>query len=85
MRKVFDFLETWGLINYTPPPVTKEKEREKKKSVEKKGNNVEGVVKKDNNTEDAVTKTCSGCGTICSQACFSTEKVSSSSLIVSSF
>lgn len=76
MRKVFDFLETWGLINYTPPPVTKEKE--KKKSVEKKGgNSAEGVAKKDNNIEDPATKTCSGCGAICSQACFSTEKVSS--------
>lgn len=60
IRKVFEFLEYWGLINYTPSakPLSKEKR------------DVENVEKK-----ESPKKLCSSCRTACTIACFATDKV----------
>lgn len=62
VRKVFDFLEEWGLINYTPPP-KKGKDEPEKRGGERK----EGSYGK---------RTCTSCGALCSLQCFTTAKVS---------
>ncbi|KAF3325102.1 SWI/SNF complex subunit SWI3B [Carex littledalei] len=60
VRKVFDFLEEWGLINYTPPP-KKGKEEPEARGGERK----EGSYGK---------RTCTSCGALCSLQCFTTAK-----------
>ncbi|PSS31156.1 SWI/SNF complex subunit SWI3B like [Actinidia chinensis var. chinensis] len=76
VRRVFDFLETWGLINYSPGPASKlplkweEKETKSNtalsQSTEPTGNSVEPTVPK--------KRLCSGCKTVCSIACFACDK-----------
>ncbi|XP_010913882.1 SWI/SNF complex subunit SWI3B [Elaeis guineensis] len=60
IRRVFDFLEEWGLINYAPSakPSLKEK-REAEEALEKK---------------ESPKKLCSNCRSVCSIACFATDK-----------
>lgn len=59
IRRVFEFLEIWGLINYTP---SKSSAKEKKEAVE----NVE--------KKESPKKLCSSCKTVCSLVCFGTDK-----------
>lgn len=61
IRRVFDFLDEWGLINYAPStkPSSKEK-REAEEALEKK---------------ESPKKLCSNCKSVCSIACFATDKV----------
>ncbi|KAJ3686608.1 hypothetical protein LUZ61_015772 [Rhynchospora tenuis] len=60
VRKVFDFLEEWGLINYTPPKKGKE-ETEARGALGKK--------------DDSFGKRmCTSCGAVCSLQCFATAK-----------
>lgn len=61
IRRVFDFLEEWGLINYTPLA---------KPSVENKKENGEGLEKK-----ETPRRICTNCKSPCSMACFTTDKV----------
>lgn len=80
VRKVFDFLEAWGLINYFGSPLTKLLKWEDKES-----KNVSAVsqVNSDpvvaNSVGDAVSvgkkKYCSSCNMLCTIACFSNSKV----------
>ncbi|XP_020594697.1 SWI/SNF complex subunit SWI3B-like, partial [Phalaenopsis equestris] len=60
VRRVFDFLEAWGLINYTPSmrPLPKEKKEA--------GDTVERKV--------SSKKLCSNCKSHCSMVCFVTDK-----------
>lgn len=60
IRRVFDFLEEWGLINYTPLA---------KPSVENKKENGEGLEKK-----ETPRRICTNCKSPCSMACFTTDK-----------
>ncbi|XP_072962666.1 SWI/SNF complex subunit SWI3B isoform X1 [Typha angustifolia] len=59
IRRVFDFLEEWGLINYTPAP----KPKEKKEAVERGGER-----------KETPKKLCTNCLSVCSLACFTTDK-----------
>ncbi|KAF6174167.1 hypothetical protein GIB67_033699 [Kingdonia uniflora] len=69
IRRVFDFLEGWGLINYTPAvvkqPVVKPEEKENKVS----SPNFECSKK------TSTKKLCTGCRTLCSIACFVYDQV----------
>ncbi|PSR99483.1 SWI/SNF complex subunit isoform 1 [Actinidia chinensis var. chinensis] len=77
VRRVFDFLETWGLVNYSPGPASKlplkweEKETKSNtalsQSTQPTGNSVEPTVPK--------KRLCCGCKTVCSIACFACDKV----------
>ncbi|PKA55798.1 SWI/SNF complex subunit SWI3B [Apostasia shenzhenica] len=60
VRRVFDFLEAWGLINYTPSarPLAKEKKDS--------GETVE--------TKDAPKRICSNCKSLCGTTFFNSEK-----------
>ncbi|XP_074583264.1 SWI/SNF complex subunit SWI3B [Curcuma longa] len=60
IRRVFDFLEEWGLINYTPLA---------KPSAEDKKGNDEGLEKK-----ETPRRICTNCKSSCSMACFTTDK-----------
>ncbi|KAJ4774718.1 SWI/SNF complex subunit SWI3B [Rhynchospora pubera] len=60
VRKVFDFLEEWGLINYTPPKKGKEE-------TEARG----ALGKKDDSSGKRI---CTSCGAGCSLQCFTTAK-----------
>ncbi|PSR99482.1 SWI/SNF complex subunit isoform 2 [Actinidia chinensis var. chinensis] len=76
VRRVFDFLETWGLVNYSPGPASKlplkweEKETKSNtalsQSTQPTGNSVEPTVPK--------KRLCCGCKTVCSIACFACDK-----------
>lgn len=68
VRKVFDFLEEWGLINYTPPKKGKEE-------LEVRG----AAARKDDNYGKRM---CTSCGAACSLQCFTTAKVSASYLAI---
>ena len=68
IRRVFDFLEAWGLINYagsTSRPQLKWEDKDTKSAAAQGGGDV-AVVKK---------RVCSGCKTPCTIACFESEKV----------
>ncbi|XP_020252012.1 SWI/SNF complex subunit SWI3B, partial [Asparagus officinalis] len=60
IRRVFDFLEAWGLVNYVPSakPFSKEK-RDVIENIEKK---------------KSPKKLCSDCKTACKMVCFATDK-----------
>ncbi|KAJ3690597.1 hypothetical protein LUZ61_019761 [Rhynchospora tenuis] len=60
VRKVFDFLEEWGLINYTPP-------KKGKDETEARG----ALGKKDDSSGKRI---CTSCGAVCSLQCFTTAK-----------
>ncbi|XP_047954004.1 SWI/SNF complex subunit SWI3B-like isoform X2 [Salvia hispanica] len=67
IRRVFDFLEAWGLINYagsTSRPQLKWEDKDTKSAAAQGGGDV-AVVKK---------RVCSGCKTPCTIACFESEK-----------
>lgn len=73
IRRVFDFLESWGLINYTGStsrPQLKWEDKETKSAAQGGGADVAAVAKK---------RVCSGCKTPCTIACFASEKVLASS------
>ncbi|KAL1535190.1 SWI/SNF complex subunit SWI3B-like [Salvia divinorum] len=67
IRRVFDFLEAWGLINYagsTSRPQLKWEDKDTKSSAAQGGGDV-AVAKK---------RVCSGCKTPCTIACFESDK-----------
>ncbi|XP_058220496.1 SWI/SNF complex subunit SWI3B [Rhododendron vialii] len=76
VRRIFDFLEAWGLVNYSPPPASKlplkwdDKETKSitalLQSTEPTMNVAECMVPK--------KKLCSGCKSVCSIACFASDK-----------
>ncbi|KAF8406747.1 hypothetical protein HHK36_008839 [Tetracentron sinense] len=80
IRRVFDFLEGWGLINYmgtaTKPP-SKWEEKENKSgglflpSGDLEGSPFESSLPK----RESSKKLCSGCKSVCSIACFACDKV----------
>ncbi|XP_071710241.1 SWI/SNF complex subunit SWI3B [Rutidosis leptorrhynchoides] len=79
VRKVFDFLEAWGLINYFGSPITKaqlkweDKESKNVSATPQQNNDPNGA----NSTGEVIVskkKFCSSCHTLCTIACFSNLK-----------
>ncbi|KAK4348953.1 hypothetical protein RND71_031708 [Anisodus tanguticus] len=76
IRRVFDFLETWGLINYTAnssKSLIKWEEKESKSTSASAQQNTEA-----NGTSTDLTvpkkRLCNACKTVCSIACFASDK-----------
>lgn len=77
IRRVFDFLEGWGLINYTGMVPLRSKEEKGSSSTGSVKSN-EGVISVSpyqpsplsSSTKETAKKFCSGCKTVCSIACF---------------
>ena len=63
VRRVFDFLELWGLINYAPSSKQVVRERRGEEESQEKKENPKRI--------------CTTCKSICSLACFATDKVCS--------
>lgn len=76
IRRVFDFLEGWGLINYTGAAGKSNLKGEEK---ENKSMGVNGLSSTLSDTplakKESAKKVCGGCKAVCSLACFSCEKV----------
>ncbi|EEF33368.1 DNA binding protein, putative [Ricinus communis] len=75
IRRVFDFLEAWGLINYFPSALSKplkweDKDAKSSASADVKGNSADSTPPK----RDATKRLCSGCQSVCSIACFVCDK-----------
>lgn len=80
IRRVFDFLETWGLVNYIGGSAKQPLKWEDKESKVVSG----GAVVQASQSNEAVGGTgdgvsnkrwCSGCKELCSIACFASDKV----------
>lgn len=67
IRRVFDFLETWGLINYVASVKTLKWEEKESKSG---ASSVESSAQKETSK-----RVCNGCKTLCTIACFACDKV----------
>lgn len=77
VRRVFDFLETWGLINYTAnssKPLIKWEEKESKSTAASAPQNADA---NGTSTDYTVPKKrhCNVCKTVCRIACFASDKV----------
>lgn len=82
IRRVFDFLEAWGLINYSPSALSKPlkwDDKEAKSSPQTTAAAAATANSKPPNKETS-KRLCSGCKSVCSIACFTCDKVKSSSL-----
>lgn len=84
VRRIFDFLEAWGLVNYSPPPASKlplKWDDKETKSITALLQSTEPTV---NVAECMVPKKklCSGCKSVCSIACFASDKVINQSLLI---
>lgn len=74
IRRVFDFLEAWGLINYagsTSRPQLKWEDKETKSAAQGGDSGSGGG----GDAAAAKKRVCSGCKTLCTIACFASEKV----------
>ncbi|KAK9164765.1 hypothetical protein Syun_005667 [Stephania yunnanensis] len=77
IRRVYDFLESWGLINYAaspgallkPPPQLKWEDREGKN-----GGGDSAFLESSTPRRETSKKLCSGCKSVCSIACFVCDK-----------
>ncbi|KAM1245779.1 hypothetical protein ACFX15_036297 [Malus domestica] len=76
VRRVFDFLEAWGLINYTPSALNKPLKWEDKDSSKAAGASSNGGAESPAGgaKESPKKRTCNGCKSVCSIACFVSEK-----------
>lgn len=79
IRKVFDFLETWGLINYPVSASSKPlkwDDKEGSKSgggVASQGGNIASEASGLN--KESAKRVCNGCKSVCTIACFACDKV----------
>lgn len=71
IRRVFDFLEAWGLINYHPSSALAKpfKWEDKDTKPDTNSNPTEPI-------RETVKRVCSGCKALCTIACFACDKVS---------
>lgn len=79
IRRVFDFLEAWGLVNYSPSAHNKPlRWDDKETKSENKGGGGASLEssKTGPNRESSNKVVCSGCKLVCSIACFACDKVS---------
>ncbi|XP_021746552.1 SWI/SNF complex subunit SWI3B-like [Chenopodium quinoa] len=81
IRRVFDFLDTWGLINYSPPSgkppfkwEDKEKEKEKDREPAAVPSAGAATTAAGNSNIRKSNKMCSGCKVACTIACFVCDK-----------
>ncbi|XP_065881559.1 SWI/SNF complex subunit SWI3B [Euphorbia lathyris] len=76
IRRIFDFLDAWGLINYTPSPVNKPLKWEEKetKSSSLSGADGGGSSADSPHNRDIAKRLCSGCKSECTIACFVCDK-----------
>lgn len=76
VRRIFDFLETWGLINYSPSPASKLPLKWDDKESKSITALLQGTEPAANVAECMVPKKklCSGCKSVCSIACFASDK-----------
>ncbi|XP_038703804.1 SWI/SNF complex subunit SWI3B isoform X2 [Tripterygium wilfordii] len=79
IRRIFDFLEAWGLINYSPSALNKPlrwEEKETKGQSSGAAGDV-GVASFDSSSQvnrESTKRLCSGCKSVCSIACFACDK-----------
>ncbi|KAI3506985.1 hypothetical protein L1887_21670 [Cichorium endivia] len=79
VRKVFDFLEAWGLINYFGSPITKaqlkwEDKESKHVSASSQQNTDPGITNSVTDSSVPKKRFCSSCNSLCTIACFSNIK-----------
>ncbi|KAH7861323.1 hypothetical protein Vadar_024599 [Vaccinium darrowii] len=76
VRRIFDFLDTWGLINYSPSPASKLPLKWDDKETKSITALLQGTEPAANVAECMVPKKklCSGCKSVCSIACFASDK-----------
>lgn len=78
IRRVFDFLEAWGLINYSPSALSKPlkwEDRDSKSNASASHTGEPGGSSADSSaSKDSSKRVCSGCKSICSIACFACDK-----------
>ncbi|KAA0064672.1 SWI/SNF complex subunit SWI3B [Cucumis melo var. makuwa] len=78
IRRVFDFLEAWGLINYSPSALSKPlkwEDRDSKSNASASNTGEPGGGSANSSApKDASKRVCSGCKSICSIACFACDK-----------
>ncbi|KVI07579.1 Homeodomain-like protein [Cynara cardunculus var. scolymus] len=79
VRKVFDFLEAWGLVNYFGSPLTKaqlkwEDKESKNVSAASQQNSDNGGANSVGDASVPKKKFCSSCNSLCTIACFSNIK-----------
>lgn len=67
VRRVFDFLEEWGLINYTPSAKPKERREAAAAKEEEEGETAE--------RKEGPKRLCTNCRSVCGLTCFTTDKV----------
>lgn len=81
IRRIFDFLEAWGLINYTgssKPQLKWEEKESKSATATLQGSDAAGG--SGTNVTVSKSKPCSNCKGVCSFACFASDKVLSACL-----
>nr|CAD1831311.1 unnamed protein product [Ananas comosus var. bracteatus] len=66
VRRVFDFLEEWGLINYTPSAKPKERREAAAAKEEEEGDTAE--------RKEGPKRLCTNCRSVCGLTCFTTDK-----------
>ncbi|KAJ8772542.1 hypothetical protein K2173_027719 [Erythroxylum novogranatense] len=76
IRRVFDFLDAWGLINYFPSALNKPFKWEDKetKSSSQSGDGGGGSNSAEVVQKETAKRYCSGCKSLCSIACFACDK-----------
>ncbi|KDP36743.1 hypothetical protein JCGZ_08034 [Jatropha curcas] len=77
IRRVFDFLEAWGLINYSPSALNKPLKWEDKDSKSTLQGGADGGGSLADSTppkRDSSKRLCSGCQSVCTIACFVCDK-----------
>ncbi|XP_021648395.1 SWI/SNF complex subunit SWI3B isoform X2 [Hevea brasiliensis] len=76
IRRVFDFLEAWGLINYSPSALNKPLKWEDKDSKSTSQSGADGGTSADSTPpkRDTSKRLCSGCQSVCTIACFVCDK-----------
>lgn len=79
VRRVFDFLEAWGLINYFGAPSSKPQKLEDKDT--SKSSNDGGAVPTAADSTPSKKRVCGICKSVCTIACFARDKVIISSLL----
>ncbi|KFK31030.1 hypothetical protein AALP_AA6G059000 [Arabis alpina] len=71
IRRVFDFLDTWGLINYTSSASVKPLKWDEKETGKSAGDSSSEPSSKGKESNKRI---CNGCKSVCSIACFASDK-----------
>lgn len=84
IRRIFDFLETWGLINYSSSASSKplkwddEKEMSKSIGMASQSGSAAGAnaaAETSGANRESAKRLCNGCKSVCTIACFACDKV----------